>query len=203
MKSSASLLSPEMPSAIPPFSLMGGLSPIHLMPIAVLILLTLFAPSNVLEHSPIANNYTVWMVKKWPTLGVHAASTKFSQVALLSNCLMVSLIPILTLVWWIQIAHNFPILVARSRKMSMPLGHRIFLILFSAPATALLIWILVGLPGDPSFAKGLTTDRRLGIALLNGFMAWGGSGVFATCPLQVWLLIDVFAGKSLPSEPLR
>lgn len=192
--------SAQMPPPIPAFSWMGSLSPLHLIPIGALILLALCAPLDVLDRSALAKALTTWMVSKWPIFSVHANSTQHQQVALLVNCFTAILIPPLSLVWFLQATYNFQTLLLRSRLQMMTLGNRLFLIVFAAPLTLLALYWAIGLPGDPSWANGFTTRRRIGMAVLNGIGVWMCSLAVGSWPFQVWMFFDVLLRKNQSFE---
>jgi len=159
------------------------------------LLIALFAPIDVLDRFSYAKELTNWMTAKWPLLAVHANSTKHQQVALLVNCLTVAAVPVMAVVWFIQMTHNFPLLIKRSRLQSISIGQRLFVIFLGAPFFLFIIFTLVGLPGDPSWAKGFTTDRRIGMAVLNGIAIWLGSLSIGSWPFQIWMFIDALLYK--------
>src|SRR5574341_141624 len=93
-----------VPPPIPAFSWAGALSPLLLMPMAVPVLVALFAPDNILDVWPWAKRFTAWIQRMVPfmDMSAHAKSTVFPQVALLVHSLTVALIPVLALVWTAQ-----------------------------------------------------------------------------------------------------
>lgn len=186
----------EIPPPIPAFSWLGSLSPLLLGPIALLVLIALFAPNNVLEQWPVAKAFTNWMQAKLPFINRHADSTTYPQVALLVNCLTVALIPLLSLVWLVASFANYPKLLARNRA-TKALGWQkhLFVIFFATPFILAMLYVMVGISGDPSWAKGFTTHHRGGLAFLNGGMLWGMSMVFGGWPLMVRLFIDLHLRK--------
>jgi hypothetical protein len=159
---------PDIPPPVPAFSWMGSLSPLFLVPIACVVLIALLAPNNVLDQWPLAKVFTNWMLKNLPFMNRHADSTNYPQVALLVNCLTVFFIPTLGVIWLIQSVVNYKYLLKRNKATkAVTASKHLFIVLFGPPCFFTVIYFLVGLAGDPSWAKDFTTSNRWGIALLN------------------------------------
>lgn len=185
-----------VPPPIPAFSWLGSLSPLLLGPVSLLVMVALFAPDTVLDQWPLAKAFTNWMQLKLPFINRHADSTSYPQVALLVNCLTVALIPMLSLVWLTASFVNYPKLLARNRATKqLKVTTHLFIVFIGTPFILLMLYVMVGIGGDPSWAKGFTTHRRSGLAFLNGFMLWGMSMVFGGWPLMVRLFIDLHLRK--------
>lgn len=187
-----------IPPPIPAFSWLGSLSPLLLGPIAVLVLIALYAPDNVLDQWPIAKSFTTWMQVKLPFINRHADSTNYPQVALLVNCLTVALVPILALVWLVASFVNYPKLLARNRvTKQLNVKTHLFIIFFGIPIFLGATYFMVALPGDPSWAKGFTTNRRGGLAFLSCIMLWLTSAAVGAFPLSIRLFIDLHLKKGV------
>ena len=175
----------EVQPPIPAFSWMGSLSPLLLGPILAVVAVALFAPDNVLEQWSLTNAFTDWMKLKLPFISKHAASTIFPEVALLVNCLTVALIPVLSLVWLTQSFVNYPKL---TRRLDVPT--HLFVIFAAIPFCLFVVYVMVALP-DPSWAKGLTTHRRGGMALLSAFVLYGCSMSLGGWILMIRMFVDL------------
>jgi len=186
----------EIPPPIPAFSWMGSLSPLLLAPMLLLVLIALFAPANVLDQWPVAKAFTDWMQVKLPFINRHADSTSYPQLALLVNCLTVALFPVLSLVWLVQSFVNYPKLLARNRATKrLDVKTHLFIIVISLPFTAVMLYVMVGVAGDPSWAKGFTTHNRVGLAMLGAGMLWGMSMLLGGWPLLIRTFIDLHMRK--------
>ncbi len=187
---------PDIPPPVPAFSWMGSLSPLFLVPIACVVLIALFAPNNVLDQWPLAKVFTSWMLKNLPFMNRHADSTNYPQVALLVNCLTVFLILPLGIVWLTQGTVNYPRNLARNRATKvLTVQKHLFIIFIATPFICAMLYVMVGMAGDPSWAKGFTTHQRSGLAALSGLTIWLYSMVIGGWPLLVRLFIDLHLRK--------
>jgi hypothetical protein len=146
---------------------LGSLSPLLLGPVLLVVVIALFAPDNVLEQWPSAKAFTTWMQAKLPFINRHANSTNYPLLALLVNCLTVALFPVLSLVWMVQSFVVYPRLLERNRRLRpVDAKTHLFIIFCAIPLTVAAIYFMVGLPGDPSWAKRFTNraTRRDGHA---------------------------------------
>lgn len=86
------------------------------------------------------------------------------QMALLVNCLVVAMSPVVALVVLGQTWINYPYLLRHNRARNPALGRmkltQHFLFLLSPLVFIQAIAALVMPPGDPSWARGATTHRR-------------------------------------------
>ncbi len=188
----------KVPPPIPAFSWLGSLSPLLLGPVLVLVGVALFAPDNVLDQWPLARAFTNWMQTKLPFINRHADSTSYPQLALLVNCMTVALIPVLSLVWLVQSFVNYPKLLARNRAMRrLDAKTHLFIIFFGVPIFLAAIYFMVALPGDPSWAKGFTTHRRWGLALLSALGSYLSSMAAGGFFLSVRLFVDLHLRKEV------
>lgn len=182
----------NVPPPIPAFSWMGSLSPLLLGPVALVVVIALFAPDNALDQWPLARIFTNWMQLKLPFIDRHANSTSYPQLALLVNCLTVALIPVLSLVWLTQSFVNYPKLLARNRTIKQLDVKKLLLLIFvGSPFMLTMVYVMVALPGDPSWAKGFTTHRRGGLTFLCSVMLYGTSMILGAFPLSIRLFIDL------------
>lgn len=182
----------DVPPPIPAFSLLGSLSPLLLVPIVLVAMLAIFAPQTVLDEYAFASSFTEWMRSHLPLINEHAASTAYPQVALLVHCTTLALIPALAAVWLVQSFVNYPRLLARNRATGQPDLATHLLILFVAPPLFLgAVFIMVALPGDVSWAQGLTTGRRGGLAFMNALMLYLSSMAVGSWPFMVRLFVDL------------
>jgi hypothetical protein len=137
-----------------------------LLPIPALV--ALFAPLDVLSRYRALRAFTEVVAGWLPILRSHAMATQFPEVALLTNCLVPVVIVLMTMSAWVHM-HKWRFYIVRERVLlgTVPTPRE-----YRNKVLAGLLF-LVGLvgyyafPGDPSFAKGLTTDSRVGFALLS------------------------------------
>jgi len=183
----------DVPSTIRAFSLSGSLSPLLLIPMAVPVLAALFAPDDILNLWSWLRRFTLWVQHLFPIvpLSAHAASTTYSQAALLTHCLTLVVIPIASLVWLWQGVVNYPRLLARSRaRGGMSVAQYLMSSVVGVPLILGCVYFFMALPGDPSFAKGVTTHSRIGFAFLTLAALYGASMVLGTQLLVLRLFID-------------
>lgn len=185
----------EVPPPVPAFSLRGSLSPLLLVPMAVPVLIAMFAPDNALDLWSWARRFTTWIQRMVPfmQMGGHANSTTYPQAALLAHSFTLTVIPIMSLVWLWQSIVNYPYLLARRRAMG-PAGIKLHLaiLLVGPPLFLGAIYFFMILPGDPSFAKGVTTHSRSGFAFLTAALTYGTSAVLGGQLLNLRLFFDTY-----------
>ena len=185
----------EIPPPIPAFSMTGGLSPLLLIPMAIPVMVALFAPRDVLDAWPWARQFTHWVqhIVPFVRMSGHADSTTYPQVALLVHSMTLTVIPLASLVWLWQTIVNYPQLLKRNLalgglKITMHLG-----MLFVAPVIFIGgIWIFISLPGDPSFAKNWTTNNRVGFSVLTFLSVYLTSLVIGGQVLNLRLFWDTY-----------
>ncbi len=132
---------PELAKTQPirPFTLLGSLSPLLVIPVAIVIGVALFALADVLERWRWARVFTDWLVRNAPFMRGHADSTTYPQLALLVNSLTVVVLPCLAMVWMVQSAANYPKLLARAQARRLVNAGRHLLIIFVGPSLVLII----------------------------------------------------------------
>jgi hypothetical protein len=183
----------EAPPPIPPLSLTGALSPLLLIPMAIPPLAALFAPLNVLEVWPAAHRFAQWVQQMLPFMNMrgHADSTLFPQVAWLAHSCTVTVIPIMSLVWFWQTIVNYERLLARRRALGpMKLKQQLLLIVLGPPVLLGAVYAFVALPGDPSWGHNLTTHGRSGFALMS-LLTYPTSLMLGAQPLMLRLLLNL------------
>ena len=187
----------DLPPPIPAFSWLGSLSPLLLVSIGLLVMIALLAPDTVLDESPLAKFFTNWMQLNLPFINRHADSTKYPQAALLVNCLMVALIPMLSLVWLIASFLNYPKLLERNRSgKRLDIKTHLFILFFGVPIFLVLIYFMVAIQGDPSWAKGFTTTNRGGLALTSSAMLYLSSLVLGGWVAMFRLFIELHVKRT-------
>jgi hypothetical protein len=162
---------------------------------AIPVLTALFAPDGVLDIWPWMRRFTEWVQRLVPFVRMsgHADSTTYPQVALLTHSMTLMVIPIASLVWLWQSVVNYSYLLKRRRAIGrLPISQH-FLLLTVGPALSLIaLYFFVILPGDPSFAKGATTNNRGGFAFLTAALTYGASVTFGTQLLNLRLFLDTY-----------
>jgi len=181
-----------IPPPIPAFSWRGALSPALLVPASIPPLALAFSPSNVLQQFPALKEFTAWMASCIPNINIHANSTQISEVALLVDCLVVALVPVLALVVLIQSLYNYNYLLRRHIATGPHPMRIYFLPILGVPFFVGAIAAMVMLPGDPSWARGYTTDRTFFYGFLAGFMPFITGFVLGTPILVMRLFINAY-----------
>ena len=188
----------EAPPTIPVFSFRGALSPLLVAPIVVLFFITVFSPLMVLDMFPWALKFTDLVQRLMPGVNMkaHANSTIYPQVALLANSLTVALVLPLSLVWLWQSMENYHQLLARRQALGrLSIKMHLGLLLVGPTFCLAIIYFLVGIPGDPSFAKGATTHSRFGLAFLSATVLYSTSLILGVQVLCVRLFFDTYIRK--------
>lgn len=188
----------DVPPPVPAFSLRGSLSPLLLLPMAIPVLTALFAPDNVLDVWPWMRRFTEWVQRLVPFVRMsgHADSTTYPQVALLTHSMTLMVIPIASLVWLWQSIVNYSYLLARRRAIGRAgIKLHLALLLVGPPLFLGATYVLMVLPGDPSFAKGMSTRSRGGFALLTFFATYCTSVVLGGQLLNLRLFVDTYFKK--------
>lgn len=188
---------PDIPPPVPAFSLRGAISPLLWIPVALSASITLFAPDNILDLLPAARRFVHWVQSLVPFLNMraHADSTTYPQVALLTHSMTVVLVPLLSLVWLWQSIVNYPILLARRIGLGRLTLKQHFMQLLSVPLLLGGIYVLIAIPGDPSFALGFTTHSRVGLAFISFGFQYPGTMVLGAQLLMLRLFIDTYLRK--------
>jgi hypothetical protein len=188
---------PEIPPPIPVFSLRGALSPLLWIPVVLSASITLFAPDNILDVWPAAQRFVDWVQGMVPFMNMraHADSTTYPQVAWLTHSMTVVLVPTLSLVWLWQSIVNYPILLARRRGLGRLTLKQHLAILVCAPLILGGIYVLIAIPGDPSFALGFTTRSRGGLAFLSLGFQYPGTLVLGGQLISFRMFIDTYLRK--------
>ena len=182
-----------VPPPIPAFSLRGSLSPLLLVPIALPVLAALFAPDKVLDLWPTAKRFvqTVQQLLPFVDFGGHADSTGYTQAALLTHCLTLVVIALTSLVWLGQGFVNYRHLLARRRALGpLRVTQHLGFMFVGPPVMLLMVYAMVVLPGDPSFARGMTVNNRLGFAFLTLVANYSTGLVLGGQILNLRLLVD-------------
>lgn len=177
---------------IPPFSLMGALSPLILVP-AVLPATALFlAPANVLDAVPVLRGFTGWMGRQIPHMFDHAEATQIPQVAMLVNCLMVAAAVLIALVFAFQSMLNYRYLYRRHVATGPHPMRAYWACILGAPFMAGLLAAAVMIPGDVSWAHGATQSRTLTYAFMSTVLVYAAGGGVGALPLGMRLFLDAF-----------
>jgi hypothetical protein len=185
----------EVPPPIPAFSITGSLSPLLLVPMAFPVLVALFAPDNTLDLWTWARRFTDWVQRVVPFVRMsgHANSTTYPQAALLVHSMTLVVIPITALVWVWQSVVNYPRILARcGARGRVAIKHHLMALLVMPPLMAGILYVFVVLPGDPSFANGVTTHSRGGFAFLTFFAIYLSGATLGGQLANIRLFIDPY-----------
>jgi hypothetical protein len=149
---------------------------------ALVALTALLAPMDILQQSPSLAAFCAWMVEHFPFLARHAPRSSFPGPTLLVKCLSFASLPaVLVTGWWIGWSQRHVVVKRTLYRVLKPQSVFLFLgiTLFLAPVSVGGLWFI---PGDPSFAKGLTTQSRVGMAFIE-FAVLGGIGWILPLPI--------------------
>jgi hypothetical protein len=173
-----------------------------LMPILVFCLIVFLAPLNVLDSWPFAQAFChqiqTWVSAYWPSGGPfnHVRGTTFPQVARLATAWAV-------LAWIPMTAFTLLITTVLHKRLRRDTlsqettTKKIKLIAAGLIIPFLCIYGFFFLPGDPSFAKGLTTGSRIGYAFMGTLAILFSSFCPSFLPLCIAsLCLDPALGKS-------
>lgn len=179
-------------TAVPAFTWRGSLSPLHVLPQAILFGVAVFGPANagsLAWLTEAAQKVSGWV----PWMATHALSTPYPRFATaLSLIVLLSLIWS-TLVWFGQSIFNYPVLRERQRTTrALTLGLIVFLICAGLPVILASIFFSLGVAGDPSWAPGFTSRSPLGFALISAPLIYGGGMVLGGLPAVVSLTIGSY-----------
>ena len=187
----------EVPNRLPPFSLFGVCGPLLIAPVAIVALAAMAAPQNVFEVWPVTKRFAMLVVACFPWLSEFASSTVYPQAALLTTCLVVTLLPWTTAVIVAHSFANFEFLLSRQKlRRTVRWSSALFVTFVAAPLTLLCLRWAFGLPGDPSWARGFATVHRFGLAFLAVSFLYGGGMVLGGIPLLFRLLINLDLKKA-------
>jgi hypothetical protein len=73
-------------------------------------------------------------------------------------------------------------------------------IFFGPPMMLAMVYVMVGVGGDPSWAKGFTTESRGGLALLNVAVLWPAAIILGNWPFMVRLYFDLHGSRGGEDE---
>lgn len=172
-----------------------------LIPAALFGALSLFAPNDILDRwysvaaLTAATQSAAAYAIPWVDLLRHARSTSFPQVAIVTTALAV--------VWWPAMTMGFLVLMVlgqrqgrRALRSSNTASHLLFLSLVSLPIGLFCFFVFFGIPGDPSFAAGLTSESRLGYALMGIIEVIFSSLLIASWPVFVLAFFDSLLNRN-------
>jgi hypothetical protein len=165
---------------------------------AIPVLAALFAPIDALDLWPWARRFTEWMQRLLPFMPLrgHADSTTYAQAALLTHCLTLAILPMTSLVWLWQSIVNYPYLLLRRQAIGpMEVKLHLLMLLVGPPLFLGAVYFFVALAGDPSFARGMTTNNRVGFGLLTFLASYCTSLVLGGQLLNIRLLVDMHIRK--------
>lgn len=172
----------------------------YALPLTIYALVVLLAPSDVLDQYPSvkvwANSVHDTLRSVFSTLDIfkHARSTAFPQVATLTSALafcVVVFIAAVTVGKGISDFHSIVPFMRKAYKSSIDrLGSLILLPILGVFS----MWAFFCVGGDPSFAKGYTTQDRSGYLFFSTIaILFAGAGL-GMWPTHAWLLIsDIFS----------
>ena len=171
-----------------------------LVPCCMPSLVALFAPMDVLTQSTFLQWFVTIIVSKLPFIVRPAMATAYPEVWLLAKCLMISII-LPTAIWYTWRLH---VAVQKSWcESDPPIDNGLTVkqhvaMTFGVPLVLLLLFVDVGLAGDPFFAQGFTTHNRGGLAFMTLLGTWFSTFVIAGQYANVRLFIRFhLRGKEL------
>lgn len=169
--------------------------PLLLLPPIGFAAIVLFAPLNVLDQLPWlvalgerTSRSTAWVAPSFDLLR-HARSTSFPQVAVVAS--------VYAAAWWVAAVICLLFLMGlghqQARRSLVSSNSAIRLLVLSVlalPVAWLCFFGFFGLPGDPSFARGLTSSSRVGYTVMGTFAISLSSLLISTWPIFVLATID-------------
>ncbi|WP_157359977.1 hypothetical protein [Caldimonas brevitalea] len=187
--------------SIPAMSWRGACSPLLLIPLSMPFLSALFAPADVLDAVPVARALTEWVQQLLPfvNMGQHADSTTYPQPARLTHSLSLLAFFVMTLVFTVLNHINYHTLLAKRLAFGPLTLRQHLVILLGAFVFLASIYAFVTLPGDPSFARGATSDNRVGFAILTVCLIYPGALCCGAQLLNIRLFFDTHARRRTES----
>ncbi|MDM0015016.1 hypothetical protein QTH87_21400 [Variovorax sp. J22P168] len=178
---------------IRPFSWLGSLSPLVLLPAAVPVAALFFAPKNVLDQSTFLHAFTNWFKGSIPHVSAHADATPIPQVALLVNCLVLAAAAFIAAVFVCQSAFNYRYLYRRHVATGPhPLRMYWLIGVVGPPFMIAMLAVFVMIPGDVSWASGCTQERTLCYGFISFVVPFSAGVVLGGFPLIVRLFLDAW-----------
>jgi len=165
------------------------------VPALLFVVLSLFAPSDILDRWAWAERLTfvakatTERIVPWIDVYRHARSTSFPQVATLTTALAT--------LWWPLMSVGIFVLMALGHRQgrqglrsSKTIPQLLFLAIAALPIGLLCFFVFFGMPGDPGFAAGLTSGSRWGYALMGITEVVFSSLLISSWPLFVLAFFD-------------
>ena len=167
--------------------------------------IVLLSPLDVLDRWPAAQAFyhriLTWVSGYWPSGGPfgHVRGSAFPQVARLATAWAVAAwIPMTA---FTLLLSGFLQKVLRQDALSQePATKKLKLMASMLIFVPLCIYGFFFLPGDPSFAKGLTTQSRMGYAFMGSLAIMFSSFCLAYLPL---LVVSFFIDPALGKQARR
>lgn len=188
---------PKDVHSVPAFSWRGALAPHVIAATLAPLFLAVALPGDVLERLPVLAALLDSLTEVFPSLLRTAEATVFPQVALVVLLSVIVGYAIVAFHFvWASLHVNRKVISARFRAS----GSTSPIKLTSVAIVGLVmsvggLWAFVALPGDPSFAEGLTTRSRVGLGLLSSVLVWILGLLFGGAVSQLKLAIFDFAGR--------
>lgn len=189
---------PDLPPPTPAFSWLGVLAP-HVFVASLLpLVLALSLPLDALDRWPWLMKLIEPVVAALPQILATAKATAFPQVALVVYCSVIAGFVIVASHALITgLIVNYRPALIRYRALRHLTARQLLLYAALGPVITLgSLYALLMMPGDPSFAEGLTTKSRVGLGLLSGaFGVWGCGLAFGGAPALIRLFVDVYVRR--------
>jgi hypothetical protein len=165
------------------------------IPTVLFSILVLFAPPDILDRWPavaaLCSKVNTFMSQLLSGIDIfrHARSTLFPQVAIAATTYAV--------IWWCVMTGTSVVLTAigfRGASETLAMDHsrrKLLVVTLISPLMApLCLFAFFCLPGDPTFAKGLTATSRIGYAWMGSLAILFSS--FLTCAWPVCVRALIF-----------
>jgi len=189
---------PDLPPPTAAFSWLGVLAPHVLVASLLPLVLALGLPLDALDRWPWLMKLIKPVVAALPQILATAKATAFPQVALVVYCGVIAGFVIVALHALVTgLIVNYRPALIRYRALRHLTARQLLLYAALGPVITLgSLYVLLMMPGDPSFAEGLTTKSRIGLGLLSGvFGVWGCGLAFGGAPTLIRLFIDVYVRR--------
>ncbi len=154
--------------------------------------IALLAPADVIDSSHFAWAFVHTMSQLYGFMTFeHAASSQIPQVTHLTHCLTLLVIPVCSIGWIIQQAINYEYLLKRRLLLGRAkISQHALLLFVGLPLFLGAAYVAMNTPGDPSFADGLTTRSRIGLAIMTFLLNYTVSLIVGFQVMNIRLFID-------------
>lgn len=188
----------DLPPPIPAFSWRGALAPQVLLGSLLPLVLALSLPVDALDRWTWLRSAIEPFLSALPRLRMTAAATSFPQVALTVYCSVIAGFVVVALHFFVTgMFVNYRMALARFISLRFLTPAKLVFGGLVLPILSLGgLYVFLMLPGDPSFADGLTTSSRFGLGMIAAILVFIFGLLFGGAPVGLRLVIDVYVRRS-------